>query len=259
VTTDLKSIWAREKQVIFSETPLSQPEEASGVLKYLNQQTHVVGEDFTYQGSIHINRDFQLQWFKMSLSPGDRFYLDHFMDFRGRIYPKGHILTYQGTDFQKSLIRCEPYDIVDSSQLGQQLRDALQLPPRPETMSPRQWLMVDVARSYGLDKNTWLERLRWAQAHPDVLPGAKEPFLYASALKGSQELITDHLVSLDATASGIQCLALMAQDEDSALAVNLGTDEVRNPYQRVKEHMGDYAYQQVKQATMTLINGVSIQ
>lgn len=110
--TDLKSIWAREKQVIFTQTPLSVPEEADDFcLKVLNQQVHGVGKDFTYRGSININRDFQLQWFKMTLLPGDTFFLGHFYDFRGRIYPKGHILTYQGTDFQKSLVRGEIYAI----------------------------------------------------------------------------------------------------------------------------------------------------
>jgi hypothetical protein len=91
----------------------------------------------------------------------------------------------------------------------------------------------------------------WAQNNPAFKDGAKEPFLYKSALAASQSVMTDHLISLDATASGIQCLALMAQDAESAAAVNLGTDEVRNPYQRVKDHMGDYPYEKVKKALMT--------
>jgi hypothetical protein len=114
--TDLKSIWAREKQVVFNETPLSVPEEnKSFVLEVLNHQTHRVGDDFTYEGARYINRDFQLQWSAMTLKPGDEFYLGHFEDFRGRIYCKGHILTYQGTDFQKSLVRCLPYTIEVNS------------------------------------------------------------------------------------------------------------------------------------------------
>jgi len=112
LASDLKSIWAREKQVVFNETPLSQPEESDDpVLKTLNNQVHVVGDGFTYSGSLNIHRDFQIQWYKMTLIPGDKFWLGHFYDFRGRIYPKGHILTYQGTDFQKSLIRGETYEI----------------------------------------------------------------------------------------------------------------------------------------------------
>lgn len=110
--TDLKSIWAREKQVIFTETPLSKPEETkSTVLEVLNQQKHVVGKAFDFQNAIYINRDFQIQWHTMTMKPGDEFFLGHFEDFRGRIYCKGHILTYQGTDFQKSLIRCQPYTV----------------------------------------------------------------------------------------------------------------------------------------------------
>jgi hypothetical protein len=232
--TDLKSIWAREKQIIFPETPLSQPEEAKDwVLDALNQQVHVVGDSFDYHHAIYINRDFQLQWHKMTMQPGDRFYLGHFEDFRGRIYCKGHILTYQGTDFQKSLIRSEPYD----------------------ASSAIHWLEMDVARSYGLDKATWIERREWTRSNPEYQQGAKEPFLYKSAWEALQKARrgepVDHLISLDATASGIQCLALMAQDADSARAVNLGTDVVNNPYRRVKEHMGNYDYERVKQATMT--------
>ena len=114
LTTDLKSIWAREKQVVFNETPLSEPEQSEDpILNILNNMEHVVGEGFNYENSIHINRDFQLQWMSMTLQPGDEFHLGHFFDFRGRIYPKGHILTYQGTDFQKSLIRSKPYVIGD--------------------------------------------------------------------------------------------------------------------------------------------------
>ena len=230
--TDLKSIWAREKQVIFPETPLSQPEKNdSWVLEVLNNQAHVVGADFDFQHAIYINRDFQLQWHTMTMKPGDRFYLGHFEDFRGRIYCKGHILSYQGTDFQKSLIRCEPY-YVDEPAL--------------------QWLAMDVARSYGLDKATWAERLQWTLQHPEYQEGAKEPFLYKSAweaLRAAREgCAVDHLISLDATASGIQCLSLMAQDAASAEAVNLGTDHVNNPYRQVKDHMGNYDYERVKQA-----------
>jgi hypothetical protein len=233
--TDLKSIWAREKQIIFTETPLSTPEEsASPILSRLNNQVHRVAAHFDYQHAVYINRDFQLQWHKIPLQPGDQFYLGHFEDFRGRIYCKGHILTYQGTDFQKSLIRCEPY-YVDQASL--------------------EILHMDVARSYGLDKATWAERLQWSLAHPEFQEGAKEPFLYKSAweaLRGAQEgCAVDHLVSLDATASGIQCLALMAQDSASAEAVNLGTTTVNNPYRRVKEHMGNYDYERVKRALMT--------
>ena len=233
--TDLKSIWARERQITFNETPLSVPEEnSSPTLARLNQQKHVVGSHFTFQDAIYISRDFQMQWHAIPLKPGDEFYLGHFEDFRGRIYCKGHIFTYQGTDFQKTLVRCQPYHAD---------MDAINV------------LHMDVARSYGLDKATWEERLAWSLANPQLQRGAKDPFTYKSAWEALQKARAgediDHLVSLDATASGIQCLALMAQDADSARAVNLGTDHVNNPYRRVKEHMGNYDYEMVKQATMT--------
>jgi len=43
----------------------------------------------------------------------------------------------------------------------------------------------------------------------------------------------------------------MAQDAVSAMAVNLGSDVVNNPYRRVQQHMGAYDYDKVKQALMT--------
>jgi len=123
-------------------------------------------------------------------------------------------------------------------------------------LTPRQWLLVDIARCYGLDKATWNDRLQWAIHNQGLIPGAKEPFLYRSAVEALERADhgydINHLISLDATASGIQCLALMAQDSESALAVNLGSDVVNNPYQRVKDHMGDYPYDRVKKALMTL-------
>lgn len=241
--TDLKSIWAREKQVVFNETPLSAPEESkSFVLDVLNHQIHRVGKDFTYEGARYINRDFQLQWNTMTLKPGDEFYLGHFEDFRGRIYCKGHILTYQGTDFQKSLIRCQPYQVEPLLEWDGE-------------RSSLDWLRMDVARSYGLDKATWAERLHWTYDYPEYQQGAKEHFLYKSAWEALQlaerGLPIDHVISLDATASGIQCLSLMAQDAASAMAVNLGSDCVNNPYQRVTDEMASYPYEPVKQAVMT--------
>ena len=122
-------------------------------------------------------------------------------------------------------------------------------------MTPLEWLRCDVARSYGLDKATWQERIDWSYQNHELMPGAKEPFLYKSAWEALQATLRgepiDHLISLDATASGIQCLSLMSQDSQSALAVNLGTNEVRNPYRTVKEHMGNYDYERVKKALMT--------
>ena len=112
LTTDLNSIWAREKQVVFTETPLSIPEDTMDpIIRLLNEQVHCVGKNFNHASSIYINRDFQMQWYKMTMKPGDHFHLGHHNDFRGRLYPKGHILTYQGTDFQKSLIRSQPYTL----------------------------------------------------------------------------------------------------------------------------------------------------
>jgi hypothetical protein len=117
------------------------------------------------------------------------------------------------------------------------------------------WLHMDVARSYGLDKATWQERLQWSLANPGLQQGAKEPFLYKSAHEALQRAYRgeaiDHVISLDATASGIQCLSLMAQDGESARRVNLGSDRVNNVYRDVQAEMGPFDYERTKRATMT--------
>ena len=86
-----------------------------------------------------------------------------------------------------------------------------------EYFSGMDYLKLDIANSFGLDKEVFADRLAWVNQHLDELESlwqqADEPMLYASgvlALRSAQagEPI-GHLVAFDACSSGLQLLAVM--------------------------------------------------
>lgn len=85
------------------------------------------------------------------------------------------------------------------------------------TYTGYEYLLIDIANNFGLDKLLFPQRIAWAQAHlhelEDLEDQADEPMLYLSgvlALRQAQrgEAI-GHLVTLDATASGLQLMAVL--------------------------------------------------
>ena len=112
-----------------------------------------------------------------------------------------------------------------------------------QTFTPMQYLKIDVAGSFGLDKETWETRLSWFYEHEEelntllhkienggVLKGtlfekADAPAMFYAGLnawnQAKKGLPISHAVSLDATASGAQLLALLVGCEKSAKHCNL--------------------------------------
>jgi Mitochondrial DNA-directed RNA polymerase len=100
-----------------------------------------------------------------------------------------------------------------------------------------QYLMMDIASSFGLDKANWSERLAWFEAHkkyhefattPEMLAWVKKAEEPAQALAGIYAYRATvanqpigYMCGLDATASGLQLLALLAGCEQSASICNL--------------------------------------
>ena len=121
-----------------------------------------------------------------------------------------------------------------------------------QMFSGLQYIEMDVASSFGLDKNTWQERLDWFQAKkkfhefatgPELVAfcrGAEEP---AQALAGILawraamfKQPTGYLCGMDATASGLQLLALLAGDEAAGAICNLvATGRREDAYKAVHE------------------------
>lgn len=127
-----------------------------------------------------------------------------------------------------------------------------------ETFTPTQYLKIDIASSFGLEKKLWSERLDWFQAnltqleelsrmeighalHP-LMKAADAPAQFfagvkawAAACRGES---TGYMIHLDATASGAQILALLIDCEKSGSNCNLiDTGNRENLYQNLYDEI----------------------
>ena len=93
----------------------------------------------------------------------------------------------------------------------------------------KEYLKIDIASLYGLDKKTWSERLAWFDQNQDNLEAlsskADSPNCYIAAVNAWRDVQAGkpigYAINLDATASGIQILALLIGDAKAAEQVNL--------------------------------------
>jgi hypothetical protein len=136
-----------------------------------------------------------------------------------------------------------------------------------QRFTPAEYLMIDVATSFGLGKTTWDERLEWFAANEPELarlaamgsPGtqspashsliktAKEPAQFFAGVKAWDRARRgdpiSHLVHLDATASGAQLLSILIDCFKSGSNCNLvdtGRREnlYENLYQAISQRAG---------------------
>jgi len=98
-----------------------------------------------------------------------------------------------------------------------------------------QYLLIDAATQYGLDKLTFEERMAWTTEHLDDLEymsqSADTGPLYQKAVqairKAQQGIPTGHLVGVDGTCSGIQMMSVLTGCEAGATATGLVDPNVR--------------------------------
>jgi len=143
------------------------------------------------------------------------------------------------------------------------------------TFTPREWLKIDIASNFGLDKKTWHERIHWfdsneAQLH-SLIGQAEEPALFYAGIKAWEDVQEGkpigYMVSLDATSSGLQILACLTGDIHAAAicnVVNTGDreDAYQNVYKEMLNRSGGKAVldkDMVKQAVMTAFYGSTAQ
>jgi len=162
----------------------------------------------------------------------DKFFIPWSFDYRGRAYPIPAFLTPQDTDFGKSLLSFA----------------------EPAYMTPEaeDWLAFQVATTYGLDKATMQERLDWVKNNTHLITcvasdpilhiheweAADEPWQFLSACDEYYHCVLKcdrHFTSLpiatDATCSGLQILAGLAKDKNTASLVNvLPSDKPQDAY-----------------------------
>ena len=167
----------------------------------------------------------------------DRFFVPWSFDYRGRAYPIPAFLTPQDTDFGKSLIRS-----ADESYI---------------TERGKKWLAFQVATTFGRDKDTWDERQQWVADNLDIIENVatdpiryvtewenvSEPWQFLAACEEyyavvitAQRNTTGLFVATDATCSGLQILAGLARDKETARLVNvLPSDRPQDAYAKVAD------------------------
>jgi DNA-directed RNA polymerase len=167
----------------------------------------------------------------------ERFFIPWSCDYRGRAYPIPAFLTPQDTDFGKSMVR-----FADESYMTPEAED---------------WLAFQVATTFGLDKSTMQERLEWTRSNHELISqvamdplgnlpqweGVEEPWQFLAACEEYNACViqctrhfTGLMVATDATCSGLQILAGLARDKNTAKLVNvLPTDTPQDAYKVVAE------------------------
>jgi DNA-directed RNA polymerase len=142
-----------------------------------------------------------------------------------------------------------------------------------QTFNPMQYLAIDIANSFGLDKVKWQDRLDWVNSHYNDLESltdkADDKFLYIKGVKTLREVEkgnpTGFIMGLDATASGYQIMACLSGCKKTASAVNLvNTGNREDIYSYIANHMNSnygtkVTRDMVKRPIMTLSYGSKAQ
>ncbi|MAJ13221.1 MAG: T7 RNA polymerase [Flavobacteriales bacterium] len=167
----------------------------------------------------------------------DKFWIPWSFDYRSRIYPIPALLTPQCTDFGKSLLKFADESFMDDE--------------------AERWIRFSAATTYGLDKETIQDRLHWTYENEDLISRialdpigtisewevADEPWQFLSSCDEMYHCVikkdrcsTGLMVAIDATCSGLQLLASLAADRQTASLVNvLPTDKPQDAYKVVAE------------------------
>ena len=165
----------------------------------------------------------------------EKFYIPHSFDYRSRIYPIPAFLTFQSTDWEKSLLRFADESFMDDE--------------------AERWIRFQVATTYGLDKDTLDDRLSWTYrfeheielvatdpiGNLPIWEGAEEPWQFLAACDEFYHCVikrdrisTGLPIAIDATCSGLQILAGLAKDKSTAQLVNVvPSDRPQDAYKAV--------------------------
>ena len=118
-----------------------------------------------------------------------------------------------------------------------------------QTFSGTEYVKIDIANQFGLDRLRWRDRIHWVNNNrPDLTElaeNSEKPHLFTKALRALQAaekgIAHRFIMGLDATASGLQMMAAMSGCHETARCVNLiNTDEREDVYQEVADTMSEY-------------------
>lgn len=141
-----------------------------------------------------------------------------------------------------------------------------------QNFTGKEYLKIDIASLFGLDKKVWEERLTWFEQNKDNLESlaskADSPNCYIAAVNAYRDVEAGkpigYAINLDATASGCQILSLLMGDVKSATRVNLVDTGKREDlytyiYQKMLEKAPSTSHNitrdSVKKAIMTSLYG----
>lgn len=140
-----------------------------------------------------------------------------------------------------------------------------------QQFTPKEYLKIDIASNFGLEKSKWDERIAWFDQNEanlmELLNQAEEPALYYAGVKAWEDVQAGkpigYMISLDATSSGLQLLAALTGDTKAASLCNVvdtGTreDAYTKIYIEMTRRVGDVAKisrGQCKDAIMTAFYG----
>jgi hypothetical protein len=141
-----------------------------------------------------------------------------------------------------------------------------------DTFTDYQYMMIDLANSFGLDKEEYSTRIQWVRDNMDILETladkADEPYVYAKSLKNLRDVQlgkpTGALIRFDAICSGIQLLSVLTRCVKGCMATGAINDGKKraNAYRKVHRTMEtilgeefDVTYEDIKQAVMTSCYG----
>lgn len=115
-----------------------------------------------------------------------------------------------------------------------------------QTFTGKEYLKIDIASSFGLDKESWNDRITWFnqnehQLHQLVDQADTPALFYAGVLAWEDTKAgkpTGHMISLDATSSGLQILAALTGDRSAARLCNVvPTGRREDAYTRIYREM----------------------
>lgn len=115
-----------------------------------------------------------------------------------------------------------------------------------QTFSGLDYMKIDVANCFGLDKETWDHRLTWFEVNKEnleeLVADASEPYLMAKAVLAYREVQkgnpVSHTMFMDATNSGLQLMACLSGCYETAKRCNLvNTGNREDAYGYVADEM----------------------
>ena len=170
---------------------------------------------------------------------GNKFYFLHKYDKRGRVYTSGYHVNLQSTEYKKAQISLFKKEYIHAAKGSN------------DQFSPLEWLMIDIANQYGMDKRPFNERIafvvnnRASLGSTQFINEADKPLLYKKALRALEDAEkgnpTGFMLALDATCSGGQIMAALMGCTATAKITNLiNSGKVEDLYTQIIDVMNQY-------------------